>query len=305
MPRLLISGTDTTLGSNLSAALADRCDRLESPLCRATKTSRSTAGNRDARTAEVAEQTCELKPDWIIHCGATANNAWEANTPDLDERPRLAGFIATTKRMATRLTVVTSDAVFAGPRLFHDESSPRSARTTPGMACRRVEDYLRGHDLLHVRTHAYGLALADDAASFACRTWVALRDGYLPECDSFRHATPILAHDLANLLYTAFLKDVRGCLHLAGAERTNPARFALTLADVYGARPWRVVGESRGADQPGMPPETSLATRRARRILGVPMPLLIDGLTRFAQLAGDSLSQYVPTSLLTKVGRAA
>jgi dTDP-4-dehydrorhamnose reductase len=101
--------------------------------------------------------------------------------------------------------------------------------------------------------------------------------------DAHRHATPILATDLAGLLHAAYREGLHGVLHVAGAERTNPRRFAHELAAVLGLprRPQLVAAEAGWQRAK----ETSLISRRAQQATGQPLPMLREGLRRFiAQL---------------------
>ncbi len=76
---------------------------------------------------------------------------------------------------------------------------------------------------------------------------------------------------------------------MSGAERTSPYRFARELAVACGLE-FRVQPVECGdADSQcdGWEGETSMNSRRARRALETSMPLLREGLGRFAQQAED------------------
>ena len=91
--------------------------------------------------------------------------------------------------------------------------------------------------------------------------------------------------DLAAVLLKAWEAGQTGVLHIAGAERINPCQFAVRVASLAGlenptfdqqarlSRP--LTGFGRG--------ETMLDCRKARRVLGVPMPMIDEGIGRMLE----------------------
>jgi dTDP-4-dehydrorhamnose reductase len=222
----------------------------------------------------------------MIHCGPLAATAWDVVPFDrLDHQPGIVGVLADgMARVGGLLTCITSDAVFAGPALFHDEHAIRGGVGALAEACRRSEDLLANHAVqsLTVRTHAYGWSVAPSSACLAERCWQAALDASPLALDADAHATPILATDLAELLAVAWQRRLRGVCHLAGAERASPARLAVALSHHQGQH-CPIVAEADTSEATGPARETSLGTRRGRRALAMPMPLLREGLARFAE----------------------
>ena len=117
------------------------------------------------------------------------------------------------------LTVLSTDAVFTGPRIFHDEFSVSTASHSIALAARRIKRTVEEGGGLVVRTHAYGWGAIESEPSFAEKVWQALSEGRASLVDPHRSATPILATDLAELLDRAYQRGLRGLYHLAGAAR--------------------------------------------------------------------------------------
>ncbi len=290
-PTVLVTGAETMLGANLAVRLAERARvvgfcRGRPILLDGCETTRWEPGNVRAWKRHVRR----IGPQWILHCGGIACGSWDLpeTAPDGAEEARICVELA---RLAadgiTRLTVVSTDAVFAGPRMFHSESSPAGNDGAFARAAREVEQALEATAALVVRTHAYGWSPTGMEPGFAERAWQALSDG-LPrafECDW--HATPILASDLADLLWQAYRRGLRGLYHVAGAERTSAYRFAGELAFAFGlpnhAQAVELDAEETTERCRGRLCETSLDTRAACRALEWPMPLLGEGLERFAR----------------------
>ena len=95
----------------------------------------------------------------------------------------------------------------------------------------------------------------------------------------------MLASDLADILQKSWESGLVGIHHIAGAERVSPRKFAMRLAGhfrlptpsspIAGSLADRTTGFGCG--------ETSLQTRKIRRALGIPLPLLDESLDRLYQ----------------------
>ena len=291
---VLVTGVDGWVGGNVAAALADRA------VVRGLFRDRPIALNgcttepwnpRDP--GDVRQRVLAAAPHWIVHCGALARGSWDlpddAGAADLGrEEPAVCSvLLGVAERLGARLTVISTDAVFSGPRMFHDEQSPATGRHPVALAAMQVERELARPGVLVVRTHPYGWSPDQTEPCFAEWAWQALAEGEVCSFSPHRCATPILASDLAELLWSGYRRGLEGCYHLAGAERTSAYRFAVELAAAFGLR-----GAALAC--PEQPPragsadsldETSLGTRRAQRALGRPLPMLREGLDRFARQA--------------------
>jgi dTDP-4-dehydrorhamnose reductase len=287
--KVLVTGVDGLVGANVACVLVDRCQVVG--------VAGQAAGPEGCRIldcdpyhpAELAAAIAAETPRYIIHCGPLSRPQWDAADlapPDADREARLASSIVeAAQRVGARSAVVLTDAVFSGPRLFHTEASPPHAHTPLAEAAIAVEQALSECNTLVIRTHAYGWSPAGTSPSYAQRMWHLLSQGDTCEADPERHATPVLASDLAGLVERALQKKLTGLIHISGAERTSPFRFAAELA-LAGGFAGRLVRVAK--DVPPRRPnvdETSLNTYRARRELELPLPLLREGLSRFAEQA--------------------
>lgn len=286
MERLLVTGIDRPVGIDLALVLAQHCEVLGVYRDHVIETSAlRTACWNTAGGASLAELTRDWRPQWILHCGPLAAANWDP-VPAAGELAREAEAIeeltALSAAQSARLTVLSSDAVFAGPRMFHDEASETTATGRWAAAVRDLEQKLTARDTLVVRTHAYGWSPVSERAGFAERTWRGLSAGALTGVDGRRHATPILAADLAELLWRAREVRLDGLCHLAGAERTSPYHFAYALAAATNLALPHVSAANSASDDRAALEETSLSSRRARRALERATPLLRPGLERFA-----------------------
>jgi dTDP-4-dehydrorhamnose reductase len=285
-PKLIVTGVEGTWGANVALALSERFAVLGLYHRRTVSLyGCRTAPWRPDDQADWAGTIRQESPCWIVHCGPLARSSWDLvpGVPDGTCEGRLwAALARLAARLGTRLTVLTTDAVFAGPQIFHAENSPAAGRCPLGRAAREAERHLRRlPQVLLVRTHAYGWSPPGEKAGLVERIWTSLVGGGRQSLDADRYATPILAADLAGLLADAFDRRTTGVCHIAGAERVAQHQFARQLARAFGLPDdfpaAAVAGRSAEA---GAADETSLATGLARQSLCRPMPTLREGLDR-------------------------
>ena len=291
--RLLVIGVDGVVGANLALALSDRFavrglyqhQAVELEGCQ-------TAPWRPGDLAGLDSAVRQHRPQWIVYCGALASSSWDLpeQVPDAAEESRTLSRLARLAHESdAQWTVVSTDAVFAGPRMFHGENDPAASRSPLARAVRQAEQAALQTEGLVVRTHAYGWCPTETDSGFAQRVWRSLVEGAACSPDPYQHATPILATDLAELLWLAYRRGLRGLYHLAGAERTSAYRFAGELAAAFGLDNRRAPAQDHALEtrRPAGLLETSLSTRRARCALGRSMPMLREGLERFAHQAAN------------------
>jgi dTDP-4-dehydrorhamnose reductase len=256
----------------------------------------------------------DLKPQWIIHCPSICASSWdECRNGAEEDHERTARLLAEAAReVEARLTVLSTDAVFSGPRMFHEERSPAVGATSQAESARRMEAALEGTQAFVVRTHAYGFSPVLGRACFAEKAHQALESSTAFAADGLRHATPILASDLAELLARAYDHRLEGLYHISGAERTSPFRFVRELAAACGLRACGETLRPAGCEathdmvpHDGCAGETSMNSRRARRVLEIPMPLLREGLGRFAQQASSGWRDRLESGAVRALRRAA
>ena len=293
MQRLFITGVDHTVGSNLALALADRFDVFGVPLSHSACWGPEHRGSSTDDTVQLTRAICEAHPQWVIHCSGLSTNAWDLHGPRVvdgccvDTARHLAEL---TQSIGARLTVVVSDALFAGPTAFHDEASLAWSPEPFAGRIRQVEQTCAGPHSLVVRTHAYGWsANPPQQHSFAEQLISALSAGAEIHTPGTHYASPILTTDLADLLVECLYRQLTGTIHLGGAERTNQYHFACELAKSLGVSAPRV--KRLRTDDAESVSETSLRTGRGPEMHGIKLPLLREGLDRFAVQYRDGWGQ--------------
>jgi dTDP-4-dehydrorhamnose reductase len=286
--RLLVTGIDSVAGGNLALALADRCSIMglyEETALESAAIPTARWRNGDSQT--LAAHLEEWQPQWLIHCGPLAAASWDEPslmTAAHDEAAAMRQMAALAQQWHCALTVIASDAVFCGPRMFHDESSPGYDGSPRAERQRAMEFALEATPALVIRTHLYGVSFGCNQQGFAEQAHATLTAGRNLETDCRRYATPILATDLAELLWRAYELRLSGLYHLAGAERTSGHRFVTELAASLGVTSTGAPHDDAHAEAV-CHQETSLNSRRARRALAASTPMLREGIDRFVAQA--------------------
>ncbi|MBI1904302.1 MAG: sugar nucleotide-binding protein [Planctomycetia bacterium] len=296
MDRLLIVGMEGIVGANLGATLCDRFDVLGLAGGAAPEIQGVSAIDMDLNDpAQLAAHVRQFGPQWIVFCGELSRSSWDGPYETGERDAAAAAALAReAQAVRARLTVVSTDAVFAGSRIFHDERAP--ATGPAAAAALAMERALDPAATLIVRTNAYGWSCGGEKIGFAERLWETFENGsdesgwqspagatFVPALPSSAAATPILASDLAFHLARAYELGLAGLYHIGGAERTSFRRFAAELASLAGHC------HSAETIAPASRPvwETSLISARAQGALGMPLPMLREGLARFVDQAAS------------------
>lgn len=284
---ILVVGIDSVVGANLAAQLADHYQvhglsqgpRILIDGCDTA----SVAFDAETPFDSIRQHT----PDMVVYCGPAAHSAWELSTAarikpgNVDIARSWADAAA---QQGSRFTFISSDAVFTGPWMFHDEESLGICHSPEAAVIRKTEAAVRDvcPEALIVRTNAFGWSPAGNQGGWAESLIARLEANRLLDLDCIRHATPILATDLGGIIQRAWSENLDGTYHIGGAERVSPLQFAQRLADYFDL-PWLSIRrEETLSEKPeGFGAgETSLQTKQIRKALCVAMPMLSEGLDR-------------------------
>jgi len=286
--KLLVAGIDTIVGANLAAWLAHRYQVIGLSWRGALAIAGCETAVCDPDSADAARDwVASERPQWVIHCGTPAESVWNLPAPP-HPRPEAVSVAGAWARAAQEFTsefcLVSSDAIFTGPWMFHRENGTCYCDSTPSRILRLLENEVVtvNPQTLLIRTNVFGWSPSAAAPGLVDTIVSSLQEGQPLALDCMRHATPILATDFADVLDHAYQQKLRGVHHLAGAERINPFRFACLLADQFGLAMSNLSAietpfENQREYGTG---ETSLQTRRIRRALETPLPLVREGLAR-------------------------
>lgn len=302
MNTILVVGVDTTVGANAASRLSDRHSIVGLAPGRRVAVENCECHEFDASNSdEAATWLADVQPERVLYCGPESRSCWEPAAADqlTAESPATArAWAAATKSAGIPFTMISSDAVFAGPWIFHDEESLAVCRSPQAAAIREAEKLVGEAcpEALIIRTNVFGWSPTPQGG------WIenllsTIENSRTVDCDAIRHATPILAADLIDIVERAWNEELSGVYHVGGAERISPIQFAQRLADQFDL-PWLAIRREQSLVE--LPQgfgagETSLQTKKIRKALCVAMPMLSEGLRRLtAQRTGTDAAEREP-----------
>lgn len=288
MDKILVAGIDTVVGANLAAWLANRFHVVGLSWSDPISIAGCDTVVCDQNPAEAARQwVASERPQWIVYCGAAAASSWNLpESADLDGACVAAAraWATAATEFNTEFTYISSDAIFTGPWMFHRESGTCFCDSAPARVLRLMEKEVIEScpTSLIVRTNVFGWSPLASAPTHIETIVSSLSEEQSLELDCVRHATPILATDLAELLEAAYTRKLRGLYHIGGGERVSPFRFAFLMAELFSlsSRTLLPIEPSEEGRREYGAGEASLQTRRIRKALEMPLPLIREGLAR-------------------------
>jgi dTDP-4-dehydrorhamnose reductase len=212
------------------------------------------------------EEVCDDVTDLIV-CGDAAVSSWDTEINHISQDTLLLpDYVRIATDADVRLIYISSDVIFEGPWVFHDDSNTHFSSSKLTSQIRANEELvLHNPKNLVVRTNA----ITEGSESFVTRLRDSFEKQIRLELSANQFATPLSASRLAILLDHVLLTPASGVTHVAGAERMSPWTFATHLAN------------SEGADQHLLTPllstkpcERSLRCTRARQEFQLRMPTL-------------------------------
>lgn len=286
MKTFLIVGVETVVGANLAASWSQHArviglsagSGISLPGCERASLEQSSAEG-------IGQCLPQTRATHVVFCGAAARSTWEpAGQSFANTDAEL--WAAAAAQAELHFTMISSDAVFTGPWMFHDENCATLCPSAEATEIRHSETRVREvcAKSLIVRTNAFGWSPSGE------RGWVesvlsALEHNRTLELDPICHGTPILASDLADYLAPALEDELTGVFHIAGAERVSPYQFAKQLASAFelGTPTARTIRELATRPTGFGRGEASLQTRRFRTEYDCSMPMLSEGLARLVE----------------------
>jgi dTDP-4-dehydrorhamnose reductase len=232
----------------------------------------------------------ELRPSTVVHCAAATGVDWCEEHPEEAHKINVlmpAAIACITARNGARLLYVSTDSVFDGERGNYAETdAPAPLNVYARTKLQGEREVLRENPgAATARVNFYGWN-AQNKESVAEWVLKQLTAGSLVSGFSDVVFCPVLANDLAEVLFELLDQNLAGLYHIVGSEAVNKYEFARRVASKFGFDPGQVVPVSL-ADaglKARRPLNTSLDTGRICAALGRAMPDVETGLRRFVQL---------------------
>lgn len=289
MKRVLVVGVDSIVGGNLAISLAHHHDVTGLSATKSVQIANTDTRVGIPQTVDAIRRELSLTtPDLVVVCGPAAESVWSMDDPKTLDRTVLKSTIHWASAVAetdARLIVVSSDAVFHGPWMFHEESCTGVCRSQIATAIRDMEHQVRQYcpSALVVRTNAFGWS-PERTNGWLESLLDQIAKGKPLRVPAANYATPIAAGPLAELLIQAWDRKLEGLFHVGGSERVNFVHFTHRLAQEFQLPRPKFVSitqpELRHNFGQG---ETSLNSGRFRRAVGTALPILGESLTHLRE----------------------
>ena len=241
----------------------------------------SSMSSIDQLTTYGLQQVCQLdvnqlsqSNDVIIFCGDASKSSWDSTFGDLTrDLKTIPDLCAAAGDHDCQLVFLSSDAVFSGPWLFHDESAERCNNSMIARQLTTLEDsVLSTAKGTVIRSNILGSSSSN--TSFVDDLFEIVITGNTYHADATSFGSPIMSDDFARAVSGLLQQLPTGVLHLSGAERTTPWNFAVHLVTAMGL--------ARNLVQPananGCRSERALRCERITCELGLRLPTLSESL---------------------------
>ena len=229
------------------------------------------------------------RPSWVIHCAALTDvDACESDPGTAyTVNAVIAGQVAAAAAAVDAgIIYISTDAFWdsPGPHRETDVTAPLNIYTITKLV---GEDAVRAANprSLVVRTNIFGWS---PVRRRKLAEWIIgqLEAGHdVPGFADVRF-NPLLANDLADILFELTDRNVTGLYNVASSDIVTKYAFAVTLAQEFGFDPARVKKASIAETTPRAlrPRDTSLDVERISRLLGRTMPTVVDGVRGLRRL---------------------
>jgi dTDP-4-dehydrorhamnose reductase len=251
----------------------------------------------------LSERLSENRPNAILHCAAAADVDWCEANPKQAEAINVGASAVLAEIAAlfdARFIYISTDSVFDGKRGGYveiDQPAPVNVYARSKLAAER-EIQSRNPMSTIVRVNIYGWN-AQNKESLAERILSRLEEGR--DVPGFTDVcfNPLLANDLAVILFAMLQRELTGLYHVVGSERITKFEFARRVAATFGFDPARITpcqvkDMNLKAERPL---DVSLNTEKIGRALGRSMPTVDSGLRAFRELRDRGYSQQLKSYL--------
>lgn len=235
----------------------------------------------------------EVRPSWVIHCAAMTDVDACETSPDLAHAINAGAGATLAAAAATHgagITYVSTDAFWRQGDGLYGEDHPTDPPNVYAKSKLAGEEAVAAANPDHqvVRTNIFGWC---PYGRTHLVEWIVDRLESGQDVPGFTDVrfNPLLANDLARLIFEMMDAGLRGRFNVAGREPVSKFGFAQLVAEALGFNAARVTPASVTAvhKRAARPHDTTLSVERITRALGREMPSVADGVRRMAALRNE------------------
>ena len=243
------------------------------------------------RESVLLDSVNELKPRTVIHAASVGGVDEAERDPESVRLVNVEGtrnLLRACERTGANLIFISSNAVFDGSSPPYSENSPLRAANRYGQIKIEAERLVRSSCVPHLIVRPilmYGWPLKGGRGNAVTRWLEKLEKGEPVEVAEDIISMPLWVGDCSRTIWEGTLKERRGIVHAAGADRVNLAQFAREVCSVFGCNP-ELIHPVQSKELAGLaprPPDTSFQIERMRREFGIQPLGLRQGLTLMRQ----------------------
>jgi len=290
LKRLLITGISGLLGSNIAKAARDRFKTFGIYHNQPFRMRDVECLQVDFSKTKNVEGLESIFPDFIIHCAALTNVDYCEEHPGEARRINAiaSAFVARqAEQTGAHLIHISTDSVFDGTRGNYTEKDVPNPINIYAETKLEAEQEVMSilPTACIVRTAIYGW---NYQKKFSLAEWMIHKLSQREKLRAFKDVlfSPILANDLAEILFKLEEKKYAGTIHIAGRETCSKFEFAKSIAKIFNLD--RTLIEPISIDQLKLKAlrgkNNSLNVSRAEQILNMKLPTIEDGLKKMREL---------------------
>ena len=213
-------------------------------------------------TEAVEQELIRGKADVLIHTAALVNVDECEEHPEDAEKLNVwvtAQLAQICQRHHIKMVYISTDAVFDGEeeRLYTEEDPTNPVNVYGRTKLEGEEFVLRYPDNLVFRTNLYGINI-QKKQSFGEWIYQSLKEDQVLHMFTDIDFSPILAEELAELIYKACQKKLCGLYHACGTGCMAKYSFAVKLKEIFGLKTGRV--------EPSVSGDIALKARRSKHM---------------------------------------
>lgn len=242
----------------------------------------------DVRQGPAVEQLlAEIQPAVVIHTASIGGVEEAERDPDAVRRVNVEGtrnLLRACEKNSAALIFISSNAVFDGSSPPYREDAPLRAVNRYGQIKIEAERLVGSSSIPHLIVRPilmYGWPLAEGRQNAVTRWLKDLEEGKPVQAAQDIVSMPLWVGDCARAVWQGILKEHRGIVHLAGADRVSLARFAQEVCSVFDCDPL-LIRPVQNQELPGLAPrprDTSFTIERMLNTFGIEPVGIREGLT--------------------------
>jgi dTDP-4-dehydrorhamnose reductase len=306
--KILVTGSNGLLGSNLVYHAADRYEVVASSLTQPVSCKPVGKISLDITDVDLVTRVVkQLHPEIIFHCAAETGVDFCEENPGQAEVVNIIGtqnVVRAAENIDALVVYISSDSAFDGERGGYaetDEPNPVNIYSKTKVEGEHIVTTACLRHLL-VRTNVFGWNML---TKLSLSEWILtnLRNGKAIKGFQDVIFGPLIVNDLAEILFDMCEDELYGLYHVGTTDHVSKYEFAVSIADIFGLDSSLIL-PSKLASMPFKAPRpkvTYLNVNLVEKAMGRAMPTVAEELRRFYMLEQSGYVEELKSAVKKKV----